>query len=442
MKTLNFLLLLLLSPLLTTAQDQQPPMPLDAAERAEVVDSIGDILVRTYVFPEIGKQLQELLDKKLDEGAYDGITDPIEFSDVLTQDVQSVNGDLHMRVRFDPQFIQDMRSMEMSEEDSLRLMAEQQMWDRRQNYGFKEVRILDGNIGYLKLNEFSHVTEEAGATAMAAMNLLSNSEALIIDLRENGGGSPSMIQLITSYLFGPEPVHLNNFYHRIEDETTQTWTLPYVPGKRRPDVDVYVLTSQNTFSAAEEFTYNLKNLERATIIGETTGGGAHPGGTQPATDRFAIWVPNGRAINPISNTNWEGTGVEPDLKVPASEALLEAQIKAIKKMVARAEGPEKATYEWAMTGLNAELHPVEVSDDILRTYAGNFGERTITYRNGSLYYQRGEGEIHELEPLTEDLFKVGSLTFFRLKVLKEDGEVTGLRGYYSSGHKDESRKSK
>lgn len=442
MKIRNFLLLFLLTPTMIIAQDQQSPMPLDAAERAEVVDSIGDILERSYVFPEIGKQLQDVLDKKLAAGAYDGITDPFEFSEVLTQDVQSVNGDLHMRVRFDPQFIQDMRSMEMSEEDSLRLLQERQMWDRRSNYGFKEVRILDGNIGYLKLNEFSHVTEEAGATAMAAMNLLSNAEALIIDLRENGGGSPSMIQLITSYLYGPDPVHLNNFYHRIEDEITQTWTLPYVPGKRRPDVDVYVLTSQSTFSAAEEFTYNLKNLERATIIGETTGGGAHPGGTQPATDRFAIWVPNGRAINPISNTNWEGTGVEPDVKVPATEALLQAQMKAIKKMMAAAEGPDKAQYEWAMTGLNAELHPVEVSDEILRSYAGNFGERTVTYRDGSLYYQRGEGEIHELQPLTDDLFKVGSLTFFRLKVLREDGEVVGLRGYYSSGRTDESAKSK
>ena len=188
MKIRNFLLLFILTPFLITAQDQQSPMPLDANERAEVVDSIGDILARSYVFPEIGKQLQEKLDKKLEEGAYDGISDPIEFSEVLTQDVQSVNGDLHMRVRFDPQFIQDMRSMEMSEEDSLRLLAERRMWDRRNNYGFKEVRILDGNIGYLKLDQFSHVSEEAGATAMAAMNLLSNAEALIIDLRENGGG--------------------------------------------------------------------------------------------------------------------------------------------------------------------------------------------------------------------------------------------------------------
>ena len=250
-----------------------------------------------------------------------------------------------------------------------------------------------------------------------------------------------MIQLITSYLYGPERIHLNNFYHRLADETSQTWTLPYVPGKRRPDIDVYVLTSQSTFSAAEEFTYNLKNLERATIIGETTGGGAHPGGTHPATDRFTVWVPTGRAINPISKTNWEGTGVEPDIEVPASEALLEAQIKAISKMMVGAEGPQKAHYEWAMTGLNAELHPVKVSDETLKTYAGNFGERTITYKDGSLYYQRGEGEIHELQPLTKDLFKVGSLTFFRLKILKEDGEIVGLRGYYSSGRTDESRKS-
>ena len=321
----------LITPICLVAQDE--PEPLTQNEKAEVVDSIGAILQRMYVFPKVGREIKSLIQKKLSDGMYDEISDPSYFAEKLTGDVQSVNGDLHMRVRFDPQFVQDIRSMQFSEEDSLRLLDEQRIWGRRRNYGFKEVRILDGNIGYLKLDEFSHLTEEAGQTAMAAMNLLSNADAIIIDLRENGGGSPSMIQLITSYLFGIEPVHLNSFYHRLSDDTTQTWTLPYVPGKRRPDIDVYVLTSPNTFSAAEEFTYNLQNLKRATIVGRTTGGGAHPGGTQPATDRFAIWVPNGRAINPITHTNWEGTGVVPDLEVPVEEALLEAQILALNKMM-------------------------------------------------------------------------------------------------------------
>ena len=250
-----------------------------------------------------------------------------------------------------------------------------------------------------------------------------------------------MIQLITSYLYGPEPIHLNSFYHRISDDTTQTWTLPYVPGKRRPDIDVYVLTSQRTFSAAEEFTYNLKNLERATIVGETTGGGAHPGGTQIASDRFTVWVPSGRAINPITNTNWEGTGVEPDVKVEAEKALAEAQILALENLLEKSDEEGKPRLDWALVSLRSTLNPVQLSDEVLKSYAGQYGVRTITYKDGNLYYRRGEGEIHQLTPMTDQMFKVGSLTFFRLEVLKKDSEVIGLRGHYDNGTTDESMKS-
>jgi len=145
-------------------------------------------------------------------------------------------------------------------------------------------------------------------------------DAIIFDLRDNGGGDPKMIAFISTYLFG-EATHLNDLYNRKEDSTTQYWTMPYVPGKRLTGKPVFVLTSKRTFSGAEEFSYNLKNLKRATIIGETTGGGAHPVSGHRVDDHFMIGVPFAKAVNPISKTNWEGTGVEPDVKVPADEAL-------------------------------------------------------------------------------------------------------------------------
>jgi C-terminal processing protease CtpA/Prc len=152
------------------------------------------------------------------------------------------------------------------------------------------------------------------------MNFLANVDALIFDLRGNGGGDPKMIAFISTYLFD-EPTHLNDLYNRKEDSTTQYWTLPYVPGKRLSGKPVFVLTSKRTFSGAEEFSYNLKNLKRATIIGEVTGGGAHPVSGHRIDDHFMIGVPFARAVNPISGTNWEGTGVTPDVEVPAAEAL-------------------------------------------------------------------------------------------------------------------------
>ena len=163
------------------------------------------------------------------------------------------------------------------------------------------------------------------------MNFLGNVDAIIFDLRDNGGGDPKMVALISTYLFD-QPTHLNDIYNRKEDATTQFWTLPYVPGKRLAGKPVFVLTSKYTFSAAEEFAYNLKNLKRGTIIGETTGGGAHPVSGQRIDDHFMIGVPSGRAVNPISKTNWEGTGVEPDIKVPANQALEVAKEKALEEI--------------------------------------------------------------------------------------------------------------
>ena len=252
-----------------------------------------------------------------------------------------------------------------------------------------------------------------------------------------------MIQLITSYLYDADPVHLNNFYYRPTDEHTQTWTLPHVPGQRRPDIDVYVLTSNRTFSAAEEFSYNLKNLKRATLIGETTGGGAHPGGTQIATDRFTVWVPTGRAINPISKTNWEGTGVKPHIEVPAAEALVTAQIKVLEKLIEKEADEEmKIGFEWSLQSLKAESKPVEVKTEILKTYVGNYGVRQITFEKDKLYYQRKGNAKHEMKPLAEDLFMFEEIPYFRLKIMKENDEVVGLKGLYRNGHTDQSLKDK
>src|SRR5207245_9412556 len=135
------------------------------------------------------------------------------------------------------------------------------------------------------------------------------------------------VAMISTYVYD-QPTHLNDLYNRKEDFTTQYWTLPYVPGNTLADKPGFVLTSKSTFSGAEEFTYNLKNLKRATIVGETTGGGAHPGGVKRISEHFGVFIPSGRAINPVSKTNWEGTGISPDIDVPAAQALKTAHLEA------------------------------------------------------------------------------------------------------------------
>ena len=414
--------------------------PLTQKEKEEVIDSISSIMKRTYVFPDIADQIAEHLKENLRNGEYT-TSDPNEWAQQLTDDVRSVNDDKHLRVRFAPEMINERRNASMSEEDSLAMIERMNMRNERNNYGFQEVKIMDGNIGYLNLTGFYHTAGDAGRVASSAMNFLANSDAIIIDLRRNGGGSPAMIQLISSYLFGEESVHLNNFYWRPEDSNTQTWTLPYVPGKRNPDALIYVLTSNRTFSAAEEFTYNLRNLERATIVGETTGGGAHPGGTRIATDRYAIWVPSGRAINPITKTNWEGTGVAPHKDVSSEKALDVAYMDALEKLSKK--NPDMVfEYNWLAEQTKAMAEPAEVDPGLLASYEGSYGPRKLMFKNGKLIYKRGDNPSHELIAMNDTMFMFKDASNFRLEIIMEEGEVIGVRGHYDDGRTDEHMRDK
>ncbi|WP_422081399.1 S41 family peptidase [Ulvibacterium sp.] len=438
MKQIRTLLLPFLVGTVLACTAQNNNSGISAQEKRQVVDSISTILGSNYIFPETALKMSDFLKTQLQNKKYDKIKEAQEFAQKLTEDIQSVSKDLHLRVRFDPEGIARRRNAELSEADSVALAERRLRNNRRSNYGFREVKILDGNIGYLNLSGFFGVDEEAGAAAAATMNFLSNTDALIIDLRRNGGGSPAMIQLITSYLYGPERVHLNNFYNRANDEQTQTWTLPYVPGKRRPDVPVYVLTSSSTFSAAEEFSYNLRNLERATLIGEVTGGGAHPGGTQIATERFAIFVPDGRAINPITQTNWEGTGVEPHIKVRAEDALETAKLKALEMLLEKNAGQEDTFFlQWAMEGIQSQMEPVAVDQKILKSYVGNYGPRKIHFKEGTLYYQREGNTEYELIPMSQNKFRIAEVPAFRIEMLEENGKVTAIKGHYDNGRTDQ-----
>ncbi len=306
-----------------------PDAPIDATARAQVIDAILKRLNDSYVFPETAKQMETAIRERASKGEYDSVAGAQAFAEKLTNDLQAVSRDKHLRVRYspDPLPVRPERREPTADE-----RAENQKRLGWMNHGFEKVERLPGNIGYIAFRGF--FDEEAGAeTVAAAMNFVSNTEALIIDLRQNGGGNPAMVALVCSYLFGPEPVHLNDLYWREGNRTEEFWTRKEVAGRRYLNKDVYVLTSNRTFSGAEEFAYNLKNLKRATIVGETTGGGAHPGGGFRLNEHFQAFIPTGRAISPITKTNWEGTGVEPDVKVASDLALKTAHVAALRKSV-------------------------------------------------------------------------------------------------------------
>jgi peptidase S41-like protein len=300
---------------------------IDAATRARVIDGAAKELNESYVFPETAKKMEEAVRARQKRGEYDSITDGDAFANKLTDDFQEVSHDKHLHVSFSPAKIPERPADSGPSPDEIARFRKDM---ERDNCGFEKVEHISGNVGYVKFNFFAD-PDLCGATAVAAMNFLGSVDAIIFDMRENGGGDPKMVAFISTYLFD-KPTHLNDLWERKDNSTHQYWTLPYVPGKRLEGKPVFVLTSKNTFSGAEEFTYNLKNLKRATIVGETTGGGAHPVSGHRIDEHFMVGVPFARAINPISKTNWEGTGVEPDVKVAAADALATAQKLAMEKI--------------------------------------------------------------------------------------------------------------
>jgi C-terminal processing protease CtpA/Prc len=315
--------MLSLALLLAASSVPQAPDALSASERKEAIAKLAEALQQAYVFPEIGERLSASVRGRSESGGYDGCKDAESFARALTEDLQAISHDKHLRVRTEggpPRAEAPRPRFPRTEEDF-----------RRRNFGFEKVEILPGNLGYLDLRMFAPA-QLSGETLEAAMGFLANTDALIVDLRQNGGGQPDMVQLFCSYLFDAQPVHLNDLYFRPEDETHQFWTLPWLPGKRYPGKDVFVLTSRDTFSGAEECAYDLQAQHRAQIVGETTGGGAHPGDMRKISEHLNVFVPTGRAINPVTKTDWEGTGVQPDVQVPADQALATARKLALKKL--------------------------------------------------------------------------------------------------------------
>ncbi len=286
--------------------------PLSAETRDSTIEGVAKAVEATYVFPDMGAKMAAMLREKAKARAYESLTDAGQLARRLTDDLRAVCNDKHLAVRagslLDPHGGGPMRRRGTPDDA------------RRENFGFRKVELLPDNIGYIRLDEF-HPSEEAKQVAAAAMAFVANCDALIFDLRQNGGGSPEMIRFLSSYLFD-KPTHLNSFYDRSNNKTEEFWTTETVPGKRlREKLPVFVLTSKYTFSGAEEFAYNLRNLERATILGETTGGGAHPVTPMRINDSFSVMIPHARAVNPVTQTNWEGVGVTPHVEVPADEAL-------------------------------------------------------------------------------------------------------------------------
>ncbi|GAB6194838.1 S41 family peptidase [Lysobacter xanthus] len=335
-RLMSLALLLALVQLPAHAQSQAP-VPVDAATRHDVVEALATRLKSSYVFPDVAAKLAAALRAREAKGGYAAATDSETFRKVLSSDLQTLGKDLHFNVAYDPD--EQPRPVDAGHLPSAEDIDNARREITQRGYGIDSVRRLPGNVGYLEVRAFPP-TEFVGDAYSAAISLLSGTDALILDLRRNGGGEPESVARLLSHFFAiGDGRHLNDIYSRTDNSTRQYWTSAAVT--LRYGKPIYVLTSRRTFSGGEEAAYDLQTQKRATLVGETTGGGANPGDGYPLARGFAAFIPNGRSINPVTKTNWEHVGVKPDIEVAAADAQKVAHAAALKALLAASKDPEE-----------------------------------------------------------------------------------------------------
>ena len=429
MKRIIILVCIAILPALGKAQPQNEPAPLTENDKKQTVESLTKLLNEEYIFPNVAEKMIAALSANYKKGNYKSISNPIEFAETITRDLISISNDRHFLINYDPRGVKESK-MVISKADSLEFEKRDFAEFRKQNFAFKEVKILDGNIGYLNLIGFAP-TSFSKETAVATMGFLSNTDAIIIDLRSNGGGKSDMVQLLASYFFKAEPISFVEFYTRKGNTTDHDDNLINLQGKRMPDKDLYILTSHFTFSAAEGFTYLMKNRKRATIIGETSGGGAHPVSQIAIGDKFMIRLPVAKPIDPITKTDWEGVGITPDIEVPVNDALLIAQIKALEKLASAT--PDNKEYLWKVESLKGKQHPTNIDVQTLQIYAGKYGQRKILFEDGSLYFQKDGQPRHKLTAISQNIFLMEDVDEVRIEMVLENGKVTAMKRLFIDG---------
>lgn len=312
-----------------------PDLAIDAATRSAVVESLARELDTRYFDAARGAALARTLRERDRAHAYDAVTSSATLADRLNTDLEAESHDKHLHIEYSPDVFPLAVADAKPDPEQAAFEAAQM---KRVNYGFDSVQRLPFNIGYFKLDLLMPPADTA-ARFTAAMTLLQDTRALVIDLRENHGGEPATVALLCSYLFDGR-THLNDIWHREGNRTDEAWTSDKVAGPRYgAQREVIVLTSHETFSAGEDLAYALKALHRATLIGEATGGGAHPGDMHRIGDHFEAFIPDSRSISPVTHADWEGTGVAPDVAVPADKALVEARKHLLKSFMASEKNP-------------------------------------------------------------------------------------------------------
>ena len=395
--------------------------PLTPDVRRAVVDTVASQLERVYVDADTGRMIATRLRDRLRGGAYDTIADPIRLSQILTTDLRSVNHDLHLSVAYNAG----------GAAGGGRAGGPPAFLSKSQHYALGRVDVLPGNIGYMEINGFS-VESGARDAIVGALTYLQTTDAMIIDLRRNRGGDGNLVNFLISHFTGPDTLASVTVKLRAGNRTFTRYTLASVPGPRRPDVPLYVLTSRATGSAGEDCAFVLKNLNRATIIGDRTAGAGHNVTGVPSGYGFQTSISFSRVSDPKTGKEWEQVGVQPDVKVDVATALDVAQSLALKAAVSKADASQRAVLETALQSAEARLTPHDVAAAVLARYAGEYeGGRRVAVVGRNLVYESPIGGLSEtLIALSDSLFVTPSQTRIQFDV---DASGKGRLGTSAGG---------
>jgi hypothetical protein len=382
------------------------PASLTVPQRAAAVAAIIAAVREKYVFPERIPAIAARLEASLAAGRYDSDS-PAVFAGRVTEDLRQSSGDRHMYLNLDPaQYaLASAASGSVAEDPALAAY-----WRRaalRDNHGLTEMRILPGNVRYLKIAAFEWINDETGAAYDAAARFLRDGDAVVIDLRGNGGGSHAGVRYLVSHFLPPDTLDIT--FLQAGAEPIQSRTLEYLPAGRLTGRPLYVLIDRQTGSAAEAFAYDVQQFRLGRLVGQATAGAANNNGFTPIAPGFMLSVSFGRPVHPVSHSNWEVTGIAPDVATAPDQALLTAHDLALADLQARAgtTSADRAEWDWARLGATARLHPVSLPVARLRPLAGAYGDKRVTFRDGQLWYERPRNPPARLVPMNaEGLFSV------------------------------------
>lgn len=358
----------------------------------QLLDTISALLIKNYIFPEMAEKMVSILSKNYKENKYREASSSMHFANMINQDLFDISGDKHI----------ELRHREIA--DKLVNSTQPSLVDT--SYGISKVEILPGSIGYLKFNYFPPGSDEQVRKKFGNIfTYFKTTSAIIIDLTDNFGGNAQMEAYLCSYFFDDSPRHLWDGYYRPGDTTYSFYTQKDIDGIRHPDIPVYILTSSGTFSAGEAFAYDLQAQKRAKIIGETTGGGAHATAAFDIGNDFIMRIPVTKITNAVTNRDWEGIGVKPDITCIQYEALDIANMSALNDAVSKTKDKSKKKL---LTSILKAKQRQEIkfikTNEKLKEYAGNYGIRKVIYSKGSIYFQREDEPLIPMQQSEKDLF--------------------------------------